>query len=258
VHWRSYGGENLPPLIILHGLFGSLDNWATLGRRWAEHFHVLAYDARNHGRSFHDEEMSYALLAGDLRTFMEERGIPRAHLLGHSMGGKTVMEFAVTFPAMVDRLVAVDIAPRGYPAGHDMIFDALEAVDPGSFATREEVDAALVPLVAAPAVRAFLLKNLTRDSGGRLRWKMHLPVLRRSYDLLRGPAASDGRCDRPALFLTGGRSPYVGPADREAIRRIFPHAVVFTIRSAGHWVHADAPGDVEQVVRTFLLGAGPA
>lgn len=252
VHWRGYGRANLPPLVVLHGLFGSLDNWVTLCRRWADAFHVLAFDARNHGRSFHAEAMSYAVMADDLRAFLDARGISRAHLLGHSMGGKTLMEFAVTHPERVDRMVVVDIAPRGYPPGHDGIFDALCAVKPAAYATRGEVEGALAPLVPSPPVRAFLLKNLIRDAEGRLAWKMNLRVLRREYDVIRGPVAAHGVCDRPALFVAGGTSRYILPEDRAEIRRIFPHAVVFTVRSAGHWVHAEAPEDVEMVVRKFL------
>jgi pimeloyl-ACP methyl ester carboxylesterase len=254
VHWRGYGRANLPALVVLHGLFGSLDNWVTLCRRWSDAFHVLAFDARNHGRSFHARAMDYPMMAADLRSFLDERGISRAHLLGHSMGGKTVMEFAVTHPERVDRLVVVDIAPRGYPPGHDGIFDALCAVKPAAYPTRAEVEAALAPLVPSPAVRAFLLKNLIRDAEGRLGWKMNLPVLRREYDAIRGPVAAHSLCDRPALFIAGGRSRYILPEDREEIRRIFPHAAVFTVRSAGHWVHAEAPEDVEMVVRRFLTG----
>lgn len=254
VHWRSYGRHDRPALVVLHGLFGSLDNWVTLCRRWADAFHVLAFDARNHGRSFHADAMSYPLMAEDLRAFLAARGISRAHLLGHSMGGKTVMEFAVAHPALVDRMVVVDIAPRGYPPGHDGIFDALCAVKPADFRSRGEVGAALTPRVPSPAVREFLLKNLIRDAEGRLAWKMNLPVLRRDYDAIRGPVAAHGVCDRPALFIAGGASRYILREDRAEIRRMFPHAVVFTVRSAGHWVHAEAPEDVEKVVRRFLAG----
>lgn len=254
LHWRSYGRHERPALVVLHGLFGSLDNWVTLCRRWADAFHVLAFDARNHGRSFHARAMSYPVMAGDLRAFLAARGISRTHFLGHSMGGKTVMEFAVTHPEVVDRLVVVDIAPRGYPPGHDGIFDALCAVKPAAYAARGEVEAALAPLVPSPEVRAFLLKNIIRDAEGRLAWKMNLPVLRREYDAIRGPVAAHGVCDRPALFIAGGRSRYILPEDRAGIRRIFPHAAVFTVRSAGHWVHAEAAEDVEMAVRKFLGG----
>jgi pimeloyl-ACP methyl ester carboxylesterase len=250
VHYRSYGAG--PPLIILHGLFGSLDNWATLARRWGEHFHVWTFDARNHGRSFHDDVMDYPSMAGDLLEFMTRHGIAAAHLLGHSMGGKTAMHVALAHPSRVDRLIVVDMAPRSYERKHDRILHALLATDPGRFTGRRQADEELAGLVPDAPTRQFLLKNLARDEQGRFRWKMHLDAINRSYDALRAGIGPEGRFDGPALFIRGGRSPYVTDDDRELILRLFPRAVVATVPHAGHWVHADAPLDLTRVVMPFL------
>lgn len=251
LHYRSYGAG--PPLIILHGLFGSLDNWVTIARRWGEHFHVWLFDARNHGRSFHDDRMDYPVMAEDLGRFMTEHGMASARLLGHSMGGKTVMQFAVTYPGRVERLLVVDIAPRSYPRRHDRILESLLALDPRALRTRAEAEKALAQGIPDAATRGFLLKNLARNEGGGFRWKINLGVIDRRYDDLLSALPDGACCDSPALFVRGGRSTYIGELDRPAIRAHFPRATLVTIKNAGHWVHADAPEDLYQTVLRFLI-----
>jgi esterase len=253
VHYRSYGAG--PPLIILHGLFGSLDNWATLARQWGKHFHVWTFDARNHGRSFHHDQMDYPGMADDLLHFMAEHGIDSAHLLGHSMGGKTAMHFALAHSSRVERLVVVDIAPRTYARKHDEILDTLLSLDPGRFNSREEAGEAMAAAIPEPATRQFLLKNLARGEGGSFHWKMNLSVINDSYDALRAGIGPGGRFDGPTLFVRGGRSSYIGEADVPLILELFPRAVMTTLRNAGHWVHADTPVDLSRVVMPFLLEA---
>lgn len=250
LYYRTYGAG--PPLLILHGLFGSLDNWATLARRWGEHFHVWTLDARNHGRSFHDERMDYPSMAEDVARFMERHGLSGAHLLGHSMGGKTAMQFALTRPGSVRRLVVVDIAPRVYGRRHDAVLDALLHIDPRRLAGRHEADAALAAAIAEAPVRQFLLKNLARTEEGGYRWKLNLAAIARDYDALRAGPPPGARYERPALFVRGGRSSYVRDEDRARIREIFPRATVVTIRRAGHWVHAEAPDELYTAVTAFL------
>jgi pimeloyl-ACP methyl ester carboxylesterase len=250
-HHRSYGAG--PPLIVLHGLLGSLDNWSTLARRWGKYFHVLTFDARNHGRSFHHGVMDYPSMAEDLLQFMTQHGIESAHLLGHSMGGKTAMHFALTHPSRVERLVVVDIAPRTYERKHDRILDALVSFDPGRFTARGEADEALAHTIPEDAIRQFLLKNLIRREDGGFRWKMNLEAITRSYDALREGVGAGGRFDGPTLFVRGDRSPYVEESDLPRILELFPRAVITTVAHAGHWVHADAPDDLFRVVLPFLL-----
>ncbi|HSQ76757.1 MAG TPA: alpha/beta fold hydrolase, partial [Bacteroidota bacterium] len=179
LHYRQYGSG--PVLILLHGLFGSLNNWHSHALAFAGRFTVFAVDQRNHGASSHDPVSSYPAMAEDLREFMDLHGIDEAFLLGHSMGGKTVMQFAGKYPERARALVVVDIAPRKYPPRHEEILNALMAVDPRDFATREEIDHAMAPIIQKQAVRRFLATNLVRDAEGRFAWRMNVPVLIASY-----------------------------------------------------------------------------
>ncbi len=252
LNYKSFGqGE---PVIILHGLFGTLDNWQTVAKALAEHFLVFIVDQRNHGRSPHVDGMSYPLLAEDLREFMESHWIYRAHLIGHSMGGKTVMQFALHYPDMVDKLAVIDIAPKAYPGGHEEIFQALLDLDIDRVENRQDAEAFLARRIDSPPVLQFLLKNISRNHEGRYAWKMNLPVLYRHYpDILR-QVEGEPPYDGPALFLRGGRSPYVLPEDEPHIRSLFPQAHIETVENAGHWVHAEAPATVIEKLKSFLEG----
>ncbi len=251
LHHKAFGQG--PPLVILHGLFGMLDNWQTLGKRFAEHFSVFLLDQRNHGRSPHAEEFNYPILAQDLLEFLEGQWIFKTHLLGHSLGGKTAMQFALDHPDRVERLVVVDIAPKRYPSGHEAIFQALEAVPLHEVRSRKEAEAFLAERIPEAGVRLFLLKNLRRQKDGSFAWKMNLPVLHRHYEEVLAPVESDGPFQGPTLFVRGGRSQYLEPEDFDDIRRLFPAARFATIERAGHWVHADAPEDFYRIVLDFLL-----
>lgn len=250
MNYKTFGqGE---PLIILHGLFGSLDNWQTIGKTLAEHFLVFLVDQRNHGRSPHFDDMSYPILAEDLREFMESHWIYRAHIVGHSMGGKTAMQFALHYPDMVDRLVVIDIAPKQYPGGHEEIFQALLDLRIDRLESRQEAEAFLSQRIASPAVLQFLLKNITRQTNGNYAWKMNLPVLYRHYRHLLDNITGNEVYDAPVLFLRGGNSSYVLPEDGPAIRDLFPQSRIETVPHAGHWVHAEAPDEVINHINNFL------
>ncbi|MGA9116527.1 MAG: alpha/beta fold hydrolase [Bacteroidota bacterium] len=249
-----------PPLVILHGLLGSGDNWASFARALADAYRVITCDARNHGRSPHTAVMNYGAMALDLEILLDRFGLPWAHLLGHSMGGKTAMQFAVTRPHRVGRLIVVDIGPGSYGRRHDPLLDALSGLDLGRCATRASIDRALAERIPEPAVRQFLLKNVGRTEAGGFGWRPNLKVLQGAYEELLGGLPPGSRCLRPALFVRGGMSDHIGSGERGRIRRIFPHAAVLTIRKAGHWVQRDAPAELEQAVRAFLRlnGASPA
>ena len=249
---KTYGTAG-PPLVILHGLFGNLDNWQTLARRWATDYTVFLLDLRNHGRSPHAEEMTYPLMAQDIAEFLEGQNIDHCYLLGHSMGGKVAMQAALTYPGLVDKLVVVDMAPRQYGRGHDDVFAALHALDPATLSDRSEADAAMQPYMADAGVRQFLLKNLTRRDGTGFRWRMNLEVLDRDYDELVVPISLPGQVyPGPALFIRGGKSNYVRDADWPGVLELFPQAELATVAGAGHWVHAEAPGELGGLVRGFL------
>jgi esterase len=253
LHFREYGKGD--PLVVLHGLCGSLDNWHSVSRRLAARFRVLAVDQRNHGQSPHHEEMSYAQMAGDLGEFLEQQSVSSAPVMGHSMGGKTAMRFAFDFPEKISRLIVVDIAPRAYEPVHVAAFQALLAVDLKSCPTRQTVESALAAAVPEPSVRQFLLKNLARDSGGGFRWKLNLRNILANYALLNAAIDPPRPSETPALFIRGGRSDFIQEPDFAAIRRCFPRAEMCTIAEAGHWVQADAPEALVARVEQFLTPA---
>lgn len=249
LHHKIYGAG--PPLLVLHGLFGMLDNWQTLARRWAEDFTVVLADLPNHGRSPHDEEITYARMAESVVELMDELFIHDAAVLGHSMGGKVAMQLALTHPDKVSKLIVVDMAPRKYRRGHDDIFAALHSLDVANLGSRKEAASQLAEHVAHPSVRAFLLKNLGRAEEG-FAWKMNLPALHRHYDRLVDALAAAEPFPHPALFLRGANSGYVQDEDMELILQLFPQATLETVEKAGHWVHAERPDEVERLVREFV------
>jgi esterase len=249
---NSYGSSTLPPLIILHGLLGSSDNWHSLGKRFGERFHTFALDARNHGRSPHSDIFDYPAMAADVAEFMSRQNIRSASVLGHSMGGKTAALVALLHPDAVDKLVVVDIAPRSYRDRNDQIFGALHSVDISAYSFRKDVDAALSATISDFGIRQFLMKNLGRDQSGRFYWKMNFEVIEKNYDRINEELALDRRFDKPALFIRGEHSDHIQQSDFPIIRRLFPKSEIVTMKNAGHWVHADAPEEFFAHVSEFL------
>jgi esterase len=250
LHFKESGQGRA--VVLLHGLFGSADNWQPIAQRLAEKFHVFALDHRNHGQSPHSAEMNYLLMAGDVDRFMAARGLETAAVVGHSMGGKTAMQFALQFPERVEKLVVVDMAPRAYAPAHDKIFAALLALDLPSFQTRQQIEDALAPGIPNLTLRRFLLKNVGRDAAGGFFWKINLRGLADNYLQLGEPVAALAPFLKPTLFIRGGRSKYIGPADEPLIRELFPPAQIQTIAAASHWVHADQPAEFLRLVLDFL------
>lgn len=240
------------PVIVLHGLFGTLDNWQTVGRLLGEDYQVFLVDQRNHGRSPHIPEHSFQGMADDLGFFMEFNWIHHTHLLGHSMGGKTAMQYALHHPEKVGKLVVVDIGPKAYPGGHEQIFEALLSIDLSKVAEREQVEAHLRGYISENGIVQFLMKNLSRSKDGVYHWKMNLPVLRDHYSELLREVTSDTPFEGPALFIRGERSRYILDEDWPHIRDLFPNAKLATVAGAGHWVHADAPLELLRLVRDFF------
>ena len=250
LHFKQLGhGE---PLVLLHGLFGSSDNWFGVAPKLAEKFHVFIPDLRNHGSSPHHAEMDYPLMAADVEKFFAAQKIESASVIGHSMGGKVAMQFALDFSARVNKLVVVDMAPRAYERRHDHIFTALLALDLNSFQTRSQMEAALAAEIPSLNLRRFLLKNLGRDESGKFFWKMNVRGVAENYSRL-GEVLSAGKSFAKAtLFIRGGKSDYIADADELEIRRLFPAAEIQMIASANHWVHADAPEEFIRLVLEFL------
>lgn len=244
-------GEGFP-LVILHGLFGTLDNWQTQAKAFADHYSVYILDQRNHGRSPHLPAFDYPTMAEDLHQFLDQHWIYETFLMGHSMGGKTAMEYALRYPDHVQKLIIVDIAPKEYAPGHEAIFAGLNAFDPATITSRQEAEDYLAPKVPDPGVRQFLLKNLSRNKTGGYEWKMNLPVIQEKYADILQPPQAEGPYNGPTLFIRGERSSYVLDEDLPRIHRYFPRAQLLTIPGAGHWVHAEAPEALLDAVLQFL------
>jgi pimeloyl-ACP methyl ester carboxylesterase len=250
LHFKQLGhGE---PLVLLHGLFGQSDNWFGVAPKLAETFHVLIPDLRNHGHSPHHAEMDYPLMAADVEKFFAAQKIESAHVIGHSMGGKVAMQFALDFPARVKKLVVADMAPRAYPRTHTPIFEALLALDLASFQMRPEIETVLAPKIPSLNLRRFLLKNLGRDEQGKFFWRMNLRGVAENYSRLGEPLSAAGSFDKPALFLRAGESDYIQDADELMICKMFPAAQIQTIARASHWLHADQPEEFSRQVLGFL------
>jgi pimeloyl-ACP methyl ester carboxylesterase len=250
VNFQAYGQG--PPFIILHGLFGSSDNWQSVSRRLGEQFHVFALDQRNHGRSPHSSEMNFQVMAEDVREFVQQEKLERAHLMGHSMGGKTAMMFALMHPEQVDKLLIVDVAPRAYPPHHTEILKALLSLDLTQFRERGAIEKALEPRIPERPVRQFLLKNLERIQEGGFRWRMNLSSIAAQYEHLNAALPTGRVFDKPTLFIRGERSGHVRDADWEMIAQLFPNATLQTVPGASHWVHADAPKAFLELVQGFI------
>ncbi len=242
------------PLIILHGLFGTSDNWATLARRWAQHFTVVTIDMRNHGRSFHDPIMDYPEMVEDVVRLMGQEWIHKAHILGHSMGGKVAMHLALSHPDLVDQLLIADIGVKDYPGGHENILETLNALPLDLLTSRTDAENFLRQTIHRDGVVQFLLKNLARDRDNGFQWKMNLPVITAQYDRIISGVHSGHLYEGPTTFLRGGRSDYILDGDWKGILEQFPAAVLETIPQAGHWLHAEQPESFYQTVLKQLSG----
>lgn len=249
LYFRELGqGE---PLIILHGLFGSSDNWLTLGRRFAEDFKVYIIDQRNHGQSFHDNDFTYEAMARDLERFLAQQNIKQAHILGHSMGGKTAMVFASMCPDLVKKLIVADIGPQSYPVHHSTILKGLFSIPLDTLSSRKQADEQLAQFVPEMGVRQFLLKNLMRTVDG-FAWKINLPVIASQIEQIGKGLNQNTSYHQPALFIRGGRSDYIKDTDLNLIHSIFTDSEVKTIEQAGHWLHAEKPQEFYDEVINFL------
>jgi len=239
------------PLIILHGLFGSSDNWFSLAKVFAEHFSVYLVDQRNHGQSPQSDDFNYKLLTEDLNSFILDHHLDKPQIIGHSMGGKTAMNFAVKHPDQIASLIVVDIAPKQYPVHHDHILDGLHSINLQTLTSRNEADQILSSQIPEPAVRQFLLKNLSRTSDGKFEWKVNLHAIDDHIEEIGAGMQFSGVFTGPTLFVKGAYSNYYKPGDEEDILKIFPNAAFITL-DTGHWVQAEKPKEFSESVISFL------
>ena len=241
------------PFLILHGFLGMGDNWKSLGNSFAElGYEVHLIDQRNHGRSFHSDEFSYTKMSQDLLDYCDHYQLTACIVLGHSMGGKTAMQFAVDYPEKVAKLIVADIGPKAYPQHHQDILKALSLLDLKKLKSRGEADDILAQYIREEGVRQFLLKNLYWKEKGVLGLRMNLDVLTENIETVGVALPEESKFSNPVLFIGGGLSGYIEAADEILIHRHFPEAEIKTIAGAGHWVHAEKPKEFFDLVRAFL------
>lgn len=235
-------GETGKPLVILHGVFGFLDNWLTIGKTISEQgFIVYLVDQRHHGRSPHEGALDFPTLAKDLKEFIDQQHLASPVLIGHSMGGKTVMEYAVNYPDTFEKLVVVDIGPKQYPIHHTRLLQGLNALPVEEIENRQQADDILSAYEPILSVRQFLLKNLYRKDEGGFDWRFNLPVLTRDMANVGAPIRTTKPVETSALFIRGEKSDYILDEDWDGILKIFPNAKLETITNAGHWIQAEQP-----------------
>ncbi len=244
---------SIPAIVILHGIFGSSDNWLTISRTIAARgYRVFALDQRNHGHSPRADAQDYSGMAADLREFITDHELEKPILIGHSMGGKTVMHYVMTYPDTFRKPVIVDIAPKFYPIHHAELVRGLKAIDLMHLTSRNEADAVLSRYEPELSVRQFLLKNLYRDEQGRFDWRINLPVLERELHGVGDELTNPRIVLEPTLFMRGSESPYILEEDIPLIKRLFPNARIETIDGAGHWVQAEKPAEFVATLMNFL------
>jgi pimeloyl-ACP methyl ester carboxylesterase len=240
------------PLLILHGYFGMSDNWKTLGKKLSENFEVHLIDQRNHGRSFHSDSFDYELMVEDLHYYIQQHNLKKVHVLGHSMGGKVAMFFAVNYPELMDHLVVADISPKYYKPHHSNILEGLNTVNFSIQNNRRDVEEVLKTFIPEPAVLQFLLKNVYWKSKGELDYRFNLQSLTENNSEIGEALHSFTHFEGPSLFLKGENSDYITHEDIPLISAHFPNYSLITVKNAGHWLHAENPAQFLAEVVSFL------
>ena len=254
LNFRQYSHKG-EPLLILHGLYGSLGNWGVHSNFLAEHYSVIGVDLRNHGDSFHHPELNYPAMAEDVLELMNHCNIPSASFIGHSMGGKVAMELALSRADKVNKLLAVDIAPVDYAEvadGHVEIIEGMKALDFEEIKSRLDAGKFLENYILDEPTRNFVLTNLIRNDQGKYSWRLNLASIENNYHRLREKPIASTPFSKPTLFVKGSLSNYIKEQQKEEILEIFPNAQFELIMQAGHWLHADKPQKFQKVVLDFL------
>ena len=238
------------PLLILHGLFGSLDNWKTLGNRFAENYEVYLIDQRNHGKSPHSREFDYHVMSDDIAEFVEDHSLENINLLGHSMGGKTAMTYAQENEG-ITKLIIADISPKAYEPHHNNLVEAMEEIDFSKINSRGKIEEILSKSIPNVGIRNFLMKNIYWREKGVLDWKINLPIIKENMVGIAGEIDRE-EVDTPTLFIRGGKSEYIIDEDFKIIKDQFPNSRIETIPGTGHWLHAEEPDIFYDMVMSFL------
>lgn len=239
-------------IVLIHGLFGSYENLGVIARALAGQWQVVNLDMRNHGRSGWHDTMSYALMAEDVKETLDHLGLEPVVLLGHSMGGKIAMEFALRYPERVSKLILADISPVQNRPRHLEILSALDGIDLDSLQSRQQADQQLALSVTETGVRQFLLKSLYKKDD-QFRWRFNVKALIANYPQLLEAPPSKGPYTGPTLFIKGAESDYLLPEHQSLIQQLFPHSKAKVIMGTGHWLHAEKPVAFAKIVTDFLL-----
>ena len=250
--FKTLGDVSNPALIILHGLLGTSDNWQTLGKAYSASFYVVLIDQRNHGRSPHFDQHNYSDLAEDLRSFMEDQGIKKASILGHSMGGKAALMFADSYPDQIDKLIIADIAPRAYVSDHESVFEALLSAPIHEASDRGVIEQHLLSQLDDASLVGFLMKGLRRDSKNGFNWRPNIKVLREALSTIVGEVPLSVNT-WPVLVIYGGQSSYVEPSDIQRFEQTCMQLEVHRMPEEGHWLHASNPKEFFALTEEFLL-----
>ena len=242
---------NGPPIFILHGLFGSSDNWSTISKSLQDHYRIILPDLRNHGNSPKSDVWNYKVMVEDIIELYNLLNIQSAMVVGHSMGGKVAMELCLNNENLVDKLVVVDIAPKYYPVHHDHILKALNSLDLKTITSRNQAEASLAKQIHDGGVRNFLLKNIGRNSDG-FYWKINLEVITKNIEQVGKSQVVDKPIETPTLFVRGSESNYIEDQDMTHIRSMFSNVKLATVKNAGHWVHSEKPAEISEMLKYFF------
>lgn len=254
LNYKQYSGEG-PPLLILHGLFGSLSNWGWHSKQLASEFAVYGVDLRNHGDSPHTEQFNYQLMAEDIRSLLIELGLKCCYVIGHSMGGKVAMQLALSYPDLIEKIIVIDIAPVAYPEnadGHTNVLAGMDSIDTASIKSRTEAEETLKEYIEDESTRKFILTNLVRSDEGAFKWRLNKSAIRNNYSQLRAKLIVGNVFSKPVLFVKGSLSNYIQPDHEAEILRIFPAATIKIIPEAGHWLHAEQAKALQKIILDYL------
>ena len=249
LNYRTLGSGQ--PIVIMHGVFGTCDNWITVSKELAKTNQVYLLDLRNHGQSPHSDIFNYEAMAKDLEEFLTEQPLQKPIIIGHSMGGKVAMRYAKDYNN-IGKLIVVDISPRYYPPHHEAILKGLNAMPLEDLQSRNQADELLAAYIPELGVRQFLLKNLYRNDEGKFGWRLNLSVITKNIEIVGEALGDETRIEIPTLFIKGDKSNYILAYDEVLINQIFSHVTIETIANAGHWVQAEQPQEFAAVVAKFI------
>lgn len=254
----TYGDNSKPTLILIHGLFGSGRLWRIHAQKFAKHYWVHAPDMRNHGKSSHADSMSYEEMAQDIADYMDQHGIQKANILGHSMGGKIAMQFALNWPQRVIKLIIEDIAPMYYKPRHEAVIEGIQLLNSTKLNSRSHADSLVKDIIIDNSLRLFLFTNMSKLENGEYGWHINMQGILDNYEeISRAPIYKKQPYSCTTLFLKGEKSQYILDEYRRKIKEWFPLSRINTVKNAGHWLHSEQPSTFLDICLKFLSDEQP-